>query len=642
MRISRKIGVLLAVCFLTNNLRCAAKIASLRVEKFNQLYSSDPGVTSDNRQIPNPLDEGGYLLNALQNKIFVMSVKHNQFLGQPLVAKLSPQELGITAGAHLYDYYLVSLQFNVPPMRNVPLNKYRYARFDSIFSIVPELQYEGRTDLIAAGVRFDKLQPLLEYPEDQNLGMTLRIEALLKAAQNSLSDLKIAIAQTGPKDVKEALEKLASELTNEINAVPKGPARNDDLTVDRTLKSVMAQLVETDTKIVDQAQGAHKLDKTNLVNNLNHVEALKKSFEKVINNSWTLEQRADAITKAIDLACAGLDTVQQTVRLSTKLSDELKDTKARLVQRGKNLVSGQQKELLGRVNEDCLCDLLTFQTAVEKYLSQPNLRKRAVYGNYRELDHQRDALPPRNFRVISIYPTNEILDVNFKNEQSLDVKAEPKYMSFSGGSVDYKTTDTTDYKYKLPKVVGTTTHHGCAAWTYYPAKRQPIMLGNKSTFAILQVEKATKGVLRINACLNYETALTIPAAGANVYDQAEVPLNQYLTVDSLLRLRCADLGGDGVVEMFKANYKKGSQTPLELVVGRDQDAFIKTSSKVFRLEPDGVLQVSLDGQGKPVVARTKVDSDVANQIDVSTNKFSKRLGYEEVVVGSDKSDVDDD
>jgi hypothetical protein len=584
------------------------------------------------------LDEGGYLLNSLQNKLFVMSVKHNQFLGQPLVARLSPQELGISAGAHLYDYYLVSLQFNVPPMRNVPLYKYRYARFDSIFSIVPELQFEGRSELIAAAVRFDKLQPLLVYPENQSLGLTKRIEALASAAQESLADLDIAISQTEPADVKQSLIQLRAELENVIKAIPTAPAKQDDRKTEEAVKSLIASLAEIDSRIVDQAQGAHKLDKSSLVNNKIHAESLKKSFDKKIGNNWTLDQRADAVAKAISLSCDGMNIVRQRVRLSAKIAKELDITEHRFHDRSVSLNKALTVDLLETVNRDCLQDLLKLQAQIEDHLSQPNLRKRTVYGNYRELDHQRDALPPRNFRVISIYPTNEILDVNFKNEQSLDVKAEPKYMSFSGGSVDYKTTDTTDYKYKLPKVVGTTTHHGCAAWTYYPAKRQPIMLGNKSTFAILQVDKATQGVLRINACLNYETSLTIPSAGARLYDQAEVPLNQYLTFDSLLRLRCADLGGDGVVEMFKANYKKGGQSPIELVAGRDQESFIKTASKIYRIDPDGVLQVSLDGAGKPTVSRTKADSDVVIPVEVKTDKFSKRLGHEDVVEETNKLD----
>lgn len=105
--------------------------------------------------------------------------------------------------------------------------------------------------------------------------------------------------------------------------------------------------------------------------------------------------------------------------------------------------------------------------------------------------------------ILSVYPQNAVLPVNRTDTTDVTLTAQPSWMGASGGSAQYERKIEDTYPYTLPHVVGIGTRFGDASWTFYPAKAQPIMLGEQSTFAIIKVPADTSSI-RILANLRYQ------------------------------------------------------------------------------------------------------------------------------------------
>lgn len=552
--------------------------------------SSDPGTVLDQPKHRSPFDEFGFFANSLYGKSSVLSIKNSQFLGQPMIAKLDPDEIGLPKG-NFYDYYLLSMQYNIPAVRNLPLNKYRYVRFDSMFSI--QAPNDDMKPLYLAIIRLEGLKRRIGFPLSRNFYLEAKertISTKIQEVKNTLSD---AIYKANDDSVKGHL-RLARTEVESLTIMPQSDYEK--------LAQDLATIVEN--KIVPHIKDQPE-EITKSVDKLKEsTYALAKSWQISDTRTWGFLERKEAFDNSLEsaignarvlmLSSDGNKVYQSEFEALNKTLASQRVQFSGLAQIANNEL--QQEKMIAAVDEASQT-VIKFYKSLERYKGRANYRDRIVYGNYKELERTRAGSLPWNFNVVSIYPTNELLDVKFQNVQDFDVKVEPKYMEFVAGSANWHSKDTTDYQYKLARVVGITNHFGSASWTYYPAKRQPVILGNKTSFALLQVNRGTTGNLRLNSCLNYELLLTVPFCGPKLYDEAEIDLASAVSLDSLLRLRCADLGSDPISKLFGETFKIQAKSAPQLVTGEDQQPMITNGKKIYRFKDDSLDTVEFDEKG---------------------------------------------
>lgn len=555
--------------------------------------NSDPGAKLDEPRFKPLFAELGYLANTLYGRATVLTVKNSQFLGQPLLAKLEPEKLGL-GGGQKYDYYLLSMQFNVPAVRNIPLNKYRYVRFDSIFSIQPESQ--EFLELSNAIKRLNALEEPMAFPLGSNKYIVQRQKEILSRLTEIVKVLNKASSDTENLSVRQCLRITKQTLLNRAQF----PVTDD---VYATIKAIQNYYTSNAVCAV-ACEPAEVKDPVVAVGE--SLEALELSYQAGSIGSWEFNERRNYFNKAVDSAKAAAEKVGSISKGNKQIDSDLK-TLTEVLKAETNafehLTGSNDEQKMAQCVRNATQAIIPFYKKAERYKGKAGVRNRIVYGNYKELEHVRGGSLPWNFNVVSIHPTNEVLDVKFQNVQDFDVKVEPKYLEFSGASANWHSKDTTDYNFKLPRVVGITNHFGSVSWTYYPAKRQPVMLGNKTTFAVLQVKRGTGGSLRLNTCLNYELLLTSPFIGPKMYDEAEISLDEAMPLDSMLRMRCAELSGDAIGKLFGDTFKEPGKPSPELVTGEDQPPMIKYGKKFYRFDDDSLNCVEFDEEGKPSVQK---------------------------------------
>ncbi|PZM84284.1 MAG: hypothetical protein DKT66_06520 [Candidatus Melainabacteria bacterium] len=603
-------GFFAAILFLNASIPCLANPPLQgRLEEFQQTNSSDPGLIIDHpRPVQKLHSDIGRLANTLQNSLFLLSTKHNHFLGQPLVSRIDEDALSLP-DAHLYDYYLLSLQFNVPAMKKVPLNKYRYLRFESLLSIAPESLYTGRTEVLNASVMLKHLAEPLGRSITANYGLSQRkqycLEWLEKLSQD-LELLKSARLSSGTAGTDDSIRvqvtelcTLIDEVESDLNDAVASPdvERALNTAADQVNKKLKACLDAFDIAIA-KPTGEVATIRESLSTRVARGSKLAELLKKPVNNAWTLDQRKKALTKALSLGANGAGSVC----LASNLDPAFRERAATL--------AGEIEKVIDDLPKTDFSSLSALATSYSQELQKLDrdilfstekggARREAIYGNYKALDKHRTTVPPRNFRVISIYPTNEILKVDFENKQTYEVKVEPKWMEMASGYGRWQSEDTTKYLYELPRVAGIASQYGTVSWTFYPAKRQPVMYGNKNVFAILQVTKGTKGALRVNSCLNYELSMSPPLLGARLYDEASINLDQRMPISSMLRLRAADLGSDGITKIFQsALVADKTQPQLKLSAIANQKPFVEGNSSIYRIDDDQLVKFKMNPSGE--------------------------------------------
>lgn len=187
-------------------------------------------------------------------------------------------------------------------------------------------------------------------------------------------------------------------------------------------------------------------------------------------------------------------------------------------------------------------------------------------------------------RVISIYPVNEVLTVSREDTNQFEAQFKPEFQGGAAGSLTYTKTLKDNFAFDLPKVIGTGTSAGTVSWTYYPAKAQPLMLGSKTTMAIIGVPSGLnyeKCRLRLLAQFDYQlTKAKLPMWwGQSVYDAKQVSLASVPTLSEITALHSVDLPKEiraTVSEVFKADVKE--KPKLVLQKGRDRDYLIDPDS----------------------------------------------------------------
>ena len=180
-------------------------------------------------------------------------------------------------------------------------------------------------------------------------------------------------------------------------------------------------------------------------------------------------------------------------------------------------------------------------------------------------------------RVISIYPVNEVLSVAREDTNQFEAQFKPEYQGAAAGSFTYTKTLKDNFSFDLPKVIGTGSSAGSVGWTYYPAKAQPLMLGSKTTMAIIAVPSGLNYkhlALRVLAKFDYQlTKAKLPLWwGQSVYDAKEVSLVNVPSLKEVTALHSIDLPKEirqTVSDVFKADVK--DKPKVVLLKGKDHD-----------------------------------------------------------------------
>lgn len=187
-------------------------------------------------------------------------------------------------------------------------------------------------------------------------------------------------------------------------------------------------------------------------------------------------------------------------------------------------------------------------------------------------------------RVISIYPVNEVLTVSREDTNQFEAQFKPEFQGGAAGSLTYTKILKDNFAFDLPKVIGTGSSAGTVTWTYYPAKAQPLMLGSKTTMAIIGVPSGLNYRnlgLRVLARFDYQlTKAKLPMWwGQSVYDAKEVAMDKVPSLKEITALHAVDLPREirtTVSEVFKADVKE--KPKLVLQKGRDRDYLVDPDS----------------------------------------------------------------
>jgi hypothetical protein len=207
--------------------------------------------------------------------------------------------------------------------------------------------------------------------------------------------------------------------------------------------------------------------------------------------------------------------------------------------------------------------------------------------------NQGDAQDPNKVDLLSIYPTNELLDINHTDKGTNTLTIQPQYMGASGGSYQYQKERTDVYNFQLPTVIGTANRYGEAAWTYYPAKQQPLILGSKTAFAVVSLP-ASRTRLRLQVSLDYQLKRLklIPFPLRTLQDSLDFKLVDAPSVEDALAMHTADLP-DNVRDKIKACFLESHQYAFN--TGSDKNDYILdvTSGKYFRVDQTGAHRLIL-------------------------------------------------
>jgi hypothetical protein len=230
-----------------------------------------------------------------------------------------------------------------------------------------------------------------------------------------------------------------------------------------------------------------------------------------------------------------------------------------------------------------------------------------VYSTYKDQpdkEFREQSAHPKKVDLLSIYPVNDLLDVQHTEKGTNTIHVEPKYQEASAGYYEYSKERTDQYNFELPKVVGSADRYGSAAWTYYPAKLQPLIMGSKTAMAIVSFDlrtpaelsaKANFGyMLRLESTLDYQLKRlwALPGMARSVKDVVEFDLRQAPGLDGFLQVHKVDLP-DEIVS--KVNELRDVH---QYVVSSGKNDYVVdvTEGKFYQIDNGGTPHVVLPPQ----------------------------------------------
>ncbi|MGD9682780.1 MAG: hypothetical protein AB7W16_16440 [Candidatus Obscuribacterales bacterium] len=162
-------------------------------------------------------------------------------------------------------------------------------------------------------------------------------------------------------------------------------------------------------------------------------------------------------------------------------------------------------------------------------------------------------------RTISIYPVNEVVDVNRKDTHKVEAKIEPQYMGAAPGHLQYNYENEQSQIIKLPRVMGTASRFGDVNWTYYPAKWQPVIQGQQTAFTVVGLPREAKHLhllCHMEYNLKYFKYIPTPMLlFLDCYDTASIDLKKStISLDDLIKIHVADLPQE-IKERIRTEFK---------------------------------------------------------------------------------------
>lgn len=215
--------------------------------------------------------------------------------------------------------------------------------------------------------------------------------------------------------------------------------------------------------------------------------------------------------------------------------------------------------------------------------------------------------------VLSIYPVNELLNASLENTKEQEAKFKPEWNGFAAGEFRALNKDVTKYEYSLPTVVGTLssfTHnrHSTLSWTYYPAKRQPIVLGNKVGYGVISVERdaiSKNTCLEFDATLRYELNLTVPPFAGKRRSKWKLPLSDALTLNEFLRVRIPDMKDEKLKELLTLAFKKSTPKASFRLTKHYGTTYVNDTSngKLYKVSDSELISLKPNESEKDIAQR---------------------------------------
>jgi hypothetical protein len=145
--------------------------------------------------------------------------------------------------------------------------------------------------------------------------------------------------------------------------------------------------------------------------------------------------------------------------------------------------------------------------------------------------------------AVSIFPTNQQISINRTDTTKNTFTIEPKWAGVSAASYALEKDTQDQYPFQLPTVVGTMSKSGEVAWTYYPAKAQPIMLGTFSSIAVISVHDPDDDYLQVQTHFDYQLRLlkALPFVTQRKWELNMLKLDEAISVDELTSKYAVDL-----------------------------------------------------------------------------------------------------
>ncbi|MBS1955177.1 MAG: hypothetical protein JST89_13400 [Cyanobacteria bacterium SZAS-4] len=285
------------------------------------------------------------------------------------------------------------------------------------------------------------------------------------------------------------------------------------------------------------------------------------------------------------------------------------------------------------------------QLKLEKNPASPNelfASKDDLHQNFSAARRQLNSLAKnfrneeeKNVKILSIYPTSVYLSPNFDDTQTLDIQAKPEYSGFAGGSVDWKHTQEWKYIYNLPTVSGIATRSGSASWTYYPAKKQQIMFGNKTTYVLFAVRKLEKASSLAISSSDVITTPTSPLPSPMVTTQPSQPAHTVTTTISEYHEKNTSYTSNGKPELRKIDKvtKNRTFTPVAPAAKASEPKELEPSVTKIAINSIGaqtrtIKRVTIDPSTKAVTTHTEVISQPSTSADPRYLRLNCLLNYE--------------
>ncbi|MDR3613246.1 MAG: hypothetical protein P4L53_06755 [Candidatus Obscuribacterales bacterium] len=203
-------------------------------------------------------------------------------------------------------------------------------------------------------------------------------------------------------------------------------------------------------------------------------------------------------------------------------------------------------------------------------------------------------------KVVAVYPVNETLGIARSDTSTLTLEANPQYAGTSVGSANQAWSKQEAYNLNLPTVISSATRYGDAAWIYYPARAQPLILGSKTTIAVLAIPKKaieTNFQLRLQCTLDYQLKYLKYISGfeRRLLASGECSLD-CMTVDELLKIHSVDLPDQikAVISNSLIEPAKSAKLTVIQAQGNGQNDYIldKETGKMYVIRDSKLVEIA--------------------------------------------------